>query len=355
MKKRFLCGMLAAILCATAAMGGATAFASEDLQTPRVINYDDIEGIVEESGMGNADMSGMLKALEQSLGELGALQKSLQDQIAALPPGSPSIPLLQSQLAQVTANYLNTSMTYSSFKNTASQLTSAHDQLVIGGKTLYITYNTLSDQVSELRRSKSVFEVSLAAAQKQYELGMITELALENTKNAGKAIDTGIDTMNFQLTNLKRSFNNMIGRNYNGQLTIRGIPYTKMLTKLDDIKYSDDLEKAQDHTDSANLTSNSEIDSDKDSFSASFRKLYETVNLKKTALESEERSLALEEKNFAASQLQYDLGMLSKLGLTNAQDKLDTQKAKVRTAQTDLFTAYEQYQWAIDYGIISGK
>ena len=38
--------------------------------------------------------------------------------------------------------------------------------------------------------------------------------------------------------------------------------------------------------------------------------------------------------------------MISKLEYENAQDTLETAKAAITTAQTDLFTAYNTYDWA---------
>ena len=105
---------------------------------------------------------------------------------------------------------------------------------------------------------------------------------------------------------------------------------------------------------SSSVPSNQEnFDEEKGSFGASFRKLYENIGDKQRLLTNAQATLALEQKNYDASLKKYQLGMLSELALVSAQDQLDTQKAAVRTAETNLFSAIEQYKWALEYGIIS--
>ena len=86
---------------------------------------------------------------------------------------------------------------------------------------------------------------------------------------------------------------------------------------------------------------------------ASFRKIYENISEKQRLLEREQQALDLQARTLDAAKLQAEVGMLSPLGLVNAQDQYDTQAAKVKTAQDNLFLAIEQYKWAVDYGIFS--
>ena len=146
-----------------------------------------------------------IAALKQSQQSLNKLSQQLSSAAAQLPQGS------------TLADMLNGLQTMT--QSLSAQLTSTSNSLqpVNGAdrsgaqpsgnwcKNLYIAYNSLVDQQDELRRSLDVFDKNLAASQKQYELGMITALDLENTKSARNTISSGIDTMDLEITALKRT------------------------------------------------------------------------------------------------------------------------------------------------------
>ena len=52
-------------------------------------------------------------------------------------------------------------------------------------------------------------------------------------------------------------------------------------------------------------------------------------------------------------QVQYDCGMISRMDYMNAQDTLTTAEESAASAQIDLFTSYNTYQWA-KRGVMSG-
>ena len=64
-------------------------------------------------------------------------------------------------------------------------------------------------------------------------------------------------------------------------------------------------------------------------------------------------ALAVEQDNYAAAQLKQSQGTLSQNGLLEAEDKLKEAKEKVAGAENDLFSAYNTYRWAVDYGIMN--
>ena len=46
-------------------------------------------------------------------------------------------------------------------------------------------------------------------------------------------------------------------------------------------------------------------------------------------------------------------GKLSQNGLLEAEDKVKEAKEKVAGAENDLFSAWNTYRWAVDYGIMN--
>ena len=51
--------------------------------------------------------------------------------------------------------------------------------------------------------------------------------------------------------------------------------------------------------------------------------------------------------------MQYDRGMISRMDYMNAQDTLTAAEESAASAQIDLFTSYNTYQWA-KRGVMSG-
>ena len=88
-------------------------------------------------------------------------------------------------------------------------------------------------------------------------------------------------------------------------------------------------------------------------FEISFRTLYYQVKDFKQVLDAAKTALAVEENNYAVAQLKYEQGNLSKNDLLEAQDAVDEARETVEGAENDLFSAYNTYCWAADYGILN--
>ena len=89
------------------------------------------------------------------------------------------------------------------------------------------------------------------------------------------------------------------------------------------------------------------------SFELSLRNLYLKVQDYRQILDAAETALAVEQDNYAVAQLKNSQGTLSQNGLLEAGDKLNEAKEKVLGAENDLFSAYNTYRWAVDYGIMN--
>ncbi len=53
------------------------------------------------------------------------------------------------------------------------------------------------------------------------------------------------------------------------------------------------------------------------------------------------------------AQLKHRQGNLSQSALLDAEDKAAQAQETVDSAASDLFTAYHNYRWAVDYGILN--
>ena len=87
------------------------------------------------------------------------------------------------------------------------------------------------------------------------------------------------------------------------------------------------------------------------SFETNFRILFNQVKDCKQLLDA--ARTALEESNYAVDQLKYEQGTISYNELLTAQDDLAAAQDEVDTAAINLFSTYNTYRWAVDYGILN--
>ena len=109
---------------------------------------------------------------------------------------------------------------------------------------------------------------------------------------------------------------------------------------------SDDYESNNANTLYAYQAAKIDRDAQKESTTASFRKLYTDLQEKQTALAAADADLAQAKKTFTVSQVQYTRGMISKMAYTDALDTFTTAQETEVAARIDLLTAYNTYQWA---------
>ena len=88
-------------------------------------------------------------------------------------------------------------------------------------------------------------------------------------------------------------------------------------------------------------------------FELGLRNLYLKVKDNQQVLAAARTALAAENDNFAVAQLKHSQGNLSQNALLEAQDKVAEAQEKVSGAENDLFSSYNTYRWAVDYGILN--
>ncbi len=88
-------------------------------------------------------------------------------------------------------------------------------------------------------------------------------------------------------------------------------------------------------------------------FELGLRGLYLKVKDCRQILSAARTALAVEQDNYAVAQLKQSQGTLSQNALLEAGDKLKEAREKAAGAENDLFSAYNAYRWAVDYGILN--
>lgn len=269
------------------------------------------------------------------------------------------------------------------------QLSDAENQLLMAGQTLYINLLGLGDQSAALTRQTAALDRTIEEVKLRYELGQVSAMTLQQTE-AGKAqVESGKAAIDAAVAQLRRQLNAMIGEELTAPLTLNALPevtaeqlaamdvekdlekakaasydlYAAKLTLDDaDEEYKDkarDLGYNEDNYEyiavkhrwqAAQYTYNAAVQN----FELSFRSLYDSVQSYASALNAAKVSLECERSDLAAAQLRYEQGTISENALHTAEDELYTAQDTVSGAERDLFTAYNNYRWAVDYGLLAG-
>jgi hypothetical protein len=180
----------------------------------------------------------------------------------------------------------------------------------------------------------------------------------------------------------------MLGTDLNGQLTLAGLPPLAQ-ADLDKMDMQADLEKAKDvsydllaakatledareaYEDACDEYNSSmykyEFVSAQHTWNAaqhthaatvqnyelSFRSLYAQVQDYAQVLAAAKTTLAVKEDNLSAARIKFEQGAISQFDLLDAEDSVAEAQDTVFSAEIDLFTAYNNYCWAVERGILN--
>lgn len=268
------------------------------------------------------------------------------------------------------------------------QLENAQDQVAMAGESLYIALTEMELNGQGLSRSITALDRTIKELNLRYDLGQISALTLEQTKAGRTSALSGQETLTMNICTYKTQLEQMIGAELTGKIKLQGLPqvtgqqlaamdldkdlaaakeasYTLFAAQrtLDDTRddFKDTAEAnmystgkyqyvaAQHQWQAAQYTYNAAVQS----FETSFRTLYLQVKDYQQVLQAAKTALAMEQDNFAAAQKKHDLGNLSDNALADAKDKVSEAQDKVDGAAIDLFSAYNNYRWAVDHGILN--
>ncbi len=268
------------------------------------------------------------------------------------------------------------------------QLRNAQDQIVMAAESIYVALTEMELTDRTLDRTLDALDRTIQEMGLRYDLGQISALTLQQTKAGRTSAVSGQQTLEMNIANYKSQLELMIGAELTGGIRLqplpgvtaqelaamdleadleaaKGISYSLFAAKrtLDDAQesfkdagkdYNYNTSKYQyvsaQHTwQSAQYTYSAAVQS----FENSFRTLYNQVKDYQQILAAAKTALACEKDSYAAAQLKFEQGGLSQNKLQEATDKVSDAQDKVDGAAIDLFSAYNNYRWAVDHGILN--
>ena len=255
------------------------------------------------------------------------------------------------------------------YAETKAQLDNTANQIVVGAQTAYLGIISTREGIETLDRNLAALDRQIAAVEKQVELGMAAPLTLENLQQSRRSVVAQRETLELVQQTAENQLSLLCG-NTAGTTVKPTVAPTVTSKQLSDMNYTTDLAQAMENSysiwsaqnavrkasndyeddvtstvdayEAAKLT----LENTEESVTNSFRQMYLDVQDKKRLLDEAQAAYDMEEKNFAVDQLQYDRGMISQMDYLTAQDDLAAKQDAVTTAEHDLFTAYNTYDWA---------
>lgn len=314
-----------------------------------------------------------IKELQKTLKELGTdkenagLRKTLESQIS----------ILQRNLAAAEASYKNLDDDEDDAEedqektvdNTRRQMQNAADEICLSAENTYISLRGMKYTLNQTNRSIQQLDRNIATVQKQVKLGMTGVNTLKSLQAQRESAVAGKASLTTQVEALTNTLAIQCGYTTGTQIETSDLPvvtaeqvtsidYNKDLAEALKNSYaiyskeyamqtaSDDYENNKTNTLYAYQAAKIDRDAQKESTTASFRKLYTDLQEKQTALAAADADLAQAKKTFTVSQVQYTRGMISKMAYTDALDTFTTAQETEVAARIDLLTAYNTYQWA---------
>ena len=270
------------------------------------------------------------------------------------------------------------------------QLKNLQNQIIMAGEATYIALAAMEIQGNGLDRQLAALDRQLTELDLRYELGHISSLTLHQAQAGRTALASGLATLRMNLDTYKGQLELLLGADITGKISLGALPKVTQ-QELDEMDLERDLETAKanswDLYDAAETIKEEKktynehggdyrytykkddrnymqarhnwyaakytYDNTVQNFELGLRNLYLKVWDYKQILDAAKTALAVEQENYAVAQLKHSQGTLSQNGLLDAEDKLKESQEKVAGAENDLFSAYNTYRWAVDYGILN--
>ena len=277
---------------------------------------------------------------------------------------------LQSQKTQLQSGISGLS---SMANQDTSQMDGTANQLILGSESIYIALVGLEIQETALVRQLAALDRTIAELKVRHEWGQVSQLQLMEAENGRATLVSGLTTLRMNMTNLRMQLENMLGQDITGTIEVGTLPRVtaEQLSAIDlekDLKMvlrrNPDVQAAEnkedslfgsgmtgDLLDSMSSAADYGIESAKLQAEMKFRSLYGELMDCRQVLTNAKSSLEVEQLAYQAEELKYNQGTISKNAFLAAADELQTAKEAVLTAENNLFSTYNEYNWAVKHGI----
>ena len=360
----------------------APALAVEEA-TPNRVMFVDLAGMVKKNSPSYKALTANAGAIDEAADQVAKLETQLEQvkSLLALLQQDPTLEGTEAvggmTIAQLQASQAQLQSGISGLSSMAnqdtSQLEGSANLLILGCETMYITLVGLEIQEDALVRQLASLDRTIAELKIRQEGGQISRLQVMEAENGRASLVSGLTTLRMNMTNLRMQMENMLGEKITGTIAVGTLPRvtSEQLSAIDlekdlkqvlrrnpDIQAAESQEDAlfgsnmpDDLYDSMSAAADYGVKSAKLQAEMKFRSLYAELMDCRQVLTAAQGALEVEQLAYQAAELKFKQGSISKNALLTAADELQTAKEAVLTAENNLFSTYNEYNWAVKHGI----
>lgn len=319
-------------------------------------------------GESKEDYQNMLTELEStyddSMDNIDAVLKPLKQAEKLMPQLKGTVKQmssLKSGYHSLVQGIRDTVTNWDTSKHNTSQIRQYEKQVISGAQSAMIGYNTIVDNKATLETMVDLYQKQCDMYQRMAALGLVNQTDVVSAQTSLIGAKSQLASLQSQEDSVYRTLCLLLGYDPDSGVEIRNLPAFDM-SRLDGMNLEADTKKAigNNYTligqrTSAKGETNAQIaarlntiEEGEQKLTIEMQRLYQDVLDKKAAYEAAMTGYEAAEKSNGAAQRQYQNGLLSEMQYVGTQISYNQKKAAKESAELDLWTAMNAYDWGIE-------
>lgn len=319
-------------------------------------------------GESKEDYQNMLTELEStyddSMDNIDAVLKPLKQAEKLMPQLKGTVKQmssLKSGYHSLVQGIRDTVTNWDTSKRNTSQIRQYEKQVISGAQSAMIGYNTIVDNKATLETMVDLYQKQCDMYQRMAALGLANQTDVVSAQTSLIGAKSQLASLQSQQDSVYRTLCLLLGYDTDSGVEIRNLSDFDM-SRLDGMNLEADTKKAigNNYTligqrTSAKGETNAQIaarlntiEEGEQKLTIEMQRLYQDVLDKKAAYEAAMTGYEAAEKSNGAAQRQYQNGLLSEMQYVGTQISYNQKKAAKESAELDLWTAMNAYDWGIE-------
>lgn len=319
-------------------------------------------------GESKEDYQNMLTELEStyddSMDNIDAVLKPLKQAEKLMPQLKGTVKQmssLKSGYHSLVQGIRDTVTNWDTSKRNTSQIRQYEKQVISGAQSAMIGYNTIVDNKATLETMVDLYQKQCDMYQRMAALGLANQTDVVSAQTSLIGAKSQLASLQSKEDSVYRTICLLLGYDTDSGVEIRNLPDFDM-SCLDGMNLEADTKKAigNNYTligqrTSAKGETNAQIaarlntiEEGEQKLTIEMQRLYQDVLDKKAAYEAAMTGYEAAEKSNGAAQRQYQNGLLSEMQYVGTQISYNQKKAAKESAELDLWTAMNAYDWGIE-------
>ena len=319
-------------------------------------------------GESKEDYQNMLTELEStyddSMDNIDAVLKPLKQAEKLMPQLKGTVKQmssLKSGYHSLVQGIRDTVTNWDTSKRNTSQIRQYEKQVISGAQSAMIGYNTIVDNKATLETMVDLYQKQCDMYQRMAALGLVNQTDVVSAQTSLIGAKSQLASLQSQEDSVYRTLCLLLGYDPDSGVEIRNLLAFDM-SRLDGMNLEADTKKAigNNYTligqrTSAKGETNAQIaarlntiEEGEQKLTIEMQRLYQDVLDKKAAYEAAMTGYEAAEKSNGAAQRQYQNGLLSEMQYVGTQISYNQKKAEKESAELDLWTAMNAYDWGIE-------